>query len=51
MCHPATRLLPGDAMGDQRPVEFAYLRSEAFGALLAQQNMQVAHGPLHHLLR
>lgn len=51
MCHPATELLPGDAIGAQRPVEFAYLMSEAFGALLAQQNMQVAQGPLRHLLR
>lgn len=51
MCHPATQPLPGDAIGDQRPVEFAYLGSAAFGALLAQQNMQVAQGPLHHLLR
>ena len=51
MCHPATARVPGDAIGAQRPVEFAYLMSEEFGALLAQQNMQLAQGPLHHLLR
>lgn len=51
MCHPATGLVPGDAIGAQRPVEFSYLMSEAFAALLTQQHMQVARGPLRHLLR
>lgn len=51
MCHPATQPVPGDAIGAQRAVEFDYLGSEAFGALLAQQNMQVAQGPLRDLLR
>lgn len=50
MCHPATDVVPGDAIGAQRPLEFVYLLSEAFGALLAQQNMQLAQGPLRHLL-
>lgn len=51
MCHPATQEVPGDAIGRQRPTEFAYLRSDAFGALLTQQRMRVAQGPLRALLR
>lgn len=51
MCHPAVQEVPGDAIGRQRPVEFAYLLSDAFGALLAQQRMRVARGPLRALLR
>ena len=50
MCHPATQVVEGDAIGAQRPVEFTYLMSDAFGALLAQQHMQVAQGPLRHLM-
>lgn len=51
MCHPATQVVQGDAIGAQRPVEFAYLMSDAFGALLAQQHMQVVQGPLRHLMQ
>ncbi|MEG0411643.1 MAG: ChbG/HpnK family deacetylase [Comamonas sp.] len=51
MCHPATDVVQGDAIGKQRPVEFAYLMSEAFAALLQQQHMQVAQGPLRHLMK
>lgn len=41
MCHPAQAPMPGDAIGQQRPVEWAYLRSPAFGELLAAQNCRV----------
>ncbi|GAA3999285.1 ChbG/HpnK family deacetylase [Comamonas faecalis] len=34
MCHPATAPVLQDAIGIQRPVEYAYLMSDAFGALL-----------------
>lgn len=44
MCHPANAVVAGDAIGAQRPVEFAYLMSEAFGALLAQQGWQIHQG-------
>lgn len=50
MCHPATQEVEGDAIGAQRPVEWAYLRSEAFGALLAQQHCHIQQGPLKPLL-
>ena len=46
MCHPATQPVEGDAIGMQRSVEFAYLASESFGALLAQHQCQVLQGPL-----
>lgn len=45
MCHPATAAVPGDAIGTQRPVEFAYLASEAFGALLQRTGRAVQQGP------
>lgn len=41
MCHPAAAELPGDAIGRQRPVEFAYLMSDAFGQELARQGCQL----------
>lgn len=34
MCHPATDAVPGDAIGRQRPVEYAYLMSDAFAQAL-----------------
>lgn len=45
MCHPASAEVPGDAIGQQRPVEFAYLMSAAFGDLLRRSNMRVHQGP------
>ncbi|WP_394680558.1 ChbG/HpnK family deacetylase [uncultured Comamonas sp.] len=41
MCHPAQTPMPEDAIGQQRPVEWAYLRSPAFGALLAAQGCRI----------
>lgn len=51
MCHPATTEVVGDAIGAQRPVEFAYLMSDAFGALLQAQQCQIQQGPLMPLLK
>lgn len=34
MCHPATEAEPGDAIGRQRAVEYAFFMSDAFPALL-----------------
>lgn len=51
MCHPATQEVVGDAIGSQRPVEFAYLMSEAFGALLQAQHCRVHQGPVQPLLQ
>lgn len=44
MCHPGTGLVPGDAIAAQRPVELAYLQSEQFGLLLAQQHIHIHQG-------
>lgn len=41
MCHPASGLVPGDAIAAARQVEWAYLRSEAFGALLERCGWRV----------
>ena len=41
MCHPATAEVPGDAIGRQRPVEFAYLMSDAFAQALQRQGCQI----------
>ena len=41
MCHPATGLVAGDAIAAQRPVEFAYLMSDDFGALLERAGWRV----------
>ena len=46
MCHPASGVVEGDAIGRQRPVEFEYLMSEAFGALLQRQGCRIHQGPL-----
>ena len=51
MCHPATEDVAGDAIGAQRPVEFAYLMSDAFGALLQARQCQIQQGPLKPLLQ
>lgn len=51
MCHPATEEVVGDAIGAQRPVEFAYLLSEDFGALLQAQHCHIQQGPLQPLLQ
>ncbi|WP_312568099.1 ChbG/HpnK family deacetylase [Comamonas sp.] len=51
MCHPATAEVAGDAIGAQRPVEFAYLMSDAFGTLLQAQQCQIQQGPLMPLLK
>lgn len=45
MCHPAAGVVQGDAIGAQRPVEFGYLASEAFGALLQRTGRVVQQGP------
>ena len=42
MCHPANAPVEGDAIGQQRPVEWAYLRSAAFGDVLAAQQCRIA---------
>ena len=44
MCHPATDVVQGDAIGAQRPVEFAYLMSPAFGELLSRSGFHVHQG-------
>lgn len=49
MCHPASGLVPGDAIAAQRPVELAYLLSPEFGALLAQQGWRLI-GPTNQVL-
>lgn len=41
MCHPANAVVTGDAIGQQRPVELAYLQSAAFGDLLAAQDCSI----------
>lgn len=41
MCHPAAAEVPDDAIGRQRPVECAYLMSDAFARDLAQQGCRV----------
>jgi len=46
MCHPATAVVLGDTIGAQRPVEFAYLMSEAFDTLLQRSGCHVHQGPI-----
>ncbi|MBS0293683.1 MAG: ChbG/HpnK family deacetylase [Proteobacteria bacterium] len=41
MCHPAAAEVPGDAIGRQRPVEFAYLMSDAFAQDLRQRGCRL----------
>ncbi|PWW45869.1 ChbG/HpnK family deacetylase [Melaminivora alkalimesophila] len=45
MCHPAVALLSQDAIGHQRPVEFAYLASEAFAQDLEEAGRAIHRGP------
>ena len=45
MCHPATAEVPGDAIGHQRPVEFEYLMSAAFGQQLQSSGWHIHQGP------
>ena len=49
MCHPATTPVEGDAIGTQRAVEYAYLRSDAFAQALDQARCRIAQGPLSPL--
>ena len=46
MCHPASGVVEGDAIGKQRPVEFEYLMSTAFGELLQQSGCHIHQGPI-----
>lgn len=41
MCHPANAVVQGDAIGAQRPVEYEYLRSPEFGALLQSRGRAI----------
>ena len=50
MCHPASGVVEGDAIGQQRPVEFEYLMSTAFGELLQQSGCHIHQGPIKPLL-
>ena len=45
MCHLASAEVPGDAIGRQRPVEFAYLMSPDFGRLLQRSGLHIHQGP------
>ena len=45
MCHPAAAAVPGDAIGTQRAVEYAFLASDGFGALLQRTGCHVQQGP------
>jgi predicted glycoside hydrolase/deacetylase ChbG (UPF0249 family) len=42
MCHPATALVPGDAIAAQRVVEYAYLASDAFADSLRRHGVVLA---------
>lgn len=46
MCHPASQPVAGDAIGQQRAIEYAYLASPAFGQLLAQYGCSLAQRPV-----
>ena len=46
MCHPASDVVEGDAIGKQRPVEFEYLMSDAFGELLLRNHIHIHQGPI-----
>ena len=51
MCHPASGVVVGDAIGQQRPVEFEYLMSDAFGKLLTDNGCRIHQGPIKPLLQ
>lgn len=42
MCHPADSIVKNDAIGAQRPIEFAYLSSEEFKSDLAEFGIHLA---------
>lgn len=42
MCHPASAAVAGDPIGAQRLVEYAFLASPAFGAMLAARQVRLA---------
>lgn len=44
MCHPASTPVPGDAIGSQRAVEYAYLASPEFAALLQRLGVVLVQG-------
>ena len=44
MCHPARQAVAGDAIGNARANEFAYLSSDAFTADLQLANVQLVRG-------
>lgn len=44
MCHPATAPVPDDAIGHQRPIEFAYLMSPDFEQQLQQNGVLIHQG-------
>ncbi|GAB3362274.1 MULTISPECIES: ChbG/HpnK family deacetylase [Giesbergeria] len=44
MCHPASTPVLGDAIGAQRAVEYAYLASPEFGALLERLGVVLVQG-------
>jgi predicted glycoside hydrolase/deacetylase ChbG (UPF0249 family) len=48
MCHPAQGRVPGDEIGAARAWEYEFLASQAFGDLLAQQQVQLARGAGHY---
>ena len=49
MCHPASGIVAGDAIGQQRPVEFEYLMSDTFDALLQRNGCRIHQGPMKAL--
>lgn len=51
MCHPATAKVPGDPIGFQRPIEFAYLMSPAFGQQLQRSGWHIRQGNGHSAAR
>ena len=49
MCHPASGIVAGDAIGQQRPVEFGYLMADTFDALLQRNGCRIHQGPMKAL--
>jgi predicted glycoside hydrolase/deacetylase ChbG (UPF0249 family) len=48
MCHPAQGVQGGDAIGAARAWEFEFLAGQAFGDMLAQQQVRLARGAGHY---
>ena len=44
MCHPARQAEAGDAIGQARAQEYAYLRSTQFADALAEAGVQLVRG-------